>query len=70
MLLPAAPQAEETPPWGVKADGDLRLAVRDGVFAAWARRDAPGAGSPRGELGPMVALVAEAVAAGRERKIV
>ncbi len=70
VLLPAAPQAEETPAWGVKADGALRLAVRDGVFAAWARRDTPGAGSPRGELGPMVELVAQAVAAGRERKIV
>jgi hypothetical protein len=71
VLLPAAPGAEETPPGGVRAaDGDLRLAVRDGVFAAWRRRDAPGAGSPRGELGPMVALVADGVAAGRDRQMV
>jgi hypothetical protein len=40
------------------------------VFAAWARRDAPGAGSPRGDLGPMVALVADGVAAGRDRTMV
>jgi hypothetical protein len=71
VLLPAAPDAEDTPRGGVKAsDGDLRLAVRDGVFAAWARRDAPGAGSPRGDLGPMVALVADGVAAGRDRTMV
>jgi hypothetical protein len=71
VLLPAAPNAEETPPGGVKAgDGDLRLAVRDGVFAAWTRRDAPGAGSQRGELGPMVELVADGVAAGRDREMV
>jgi hypothetical protein len=71
VLLPAAQSAEETPPGGVKtAGGDLRLAVRDGVFAAWTRRDAPGAGSQRGELGPMVELVADGLAAGRERKMV
>ena len=71
VLLPAAPEAEQTPPEGVKvADGDLRLFVRDGVFAAWTRRDAPGAGSQRGELGPMVELVADGLAAGRERKMV
>src|SRR5215211_58864 len=71
VLLPAAPEAEATPPGGLKAgDGGLRLAVRDGVFAAWARRDTPGAGSPRGELGPMLALVSEGVAAGRERGMV
>jgi hypothetical protein len=55
----------------VKAgSGDLRLSVRDGIFAAWSRRDAPDAGSPRGELGPMVELVAAGVAAGRERRMI
>jgi hypothetical protein len=71
VLVPAAPRAEETPPRGVKpGDGDLRLEVRDGVFAAWARRDVPGAGSQRGDLGPMVELVAQGVAAGREHKMI
>jgi hypothetical protein len=71
VLLPAAPGAEETPPGGVRAEvGDLRLFVRGGVFAAWTRRDAPGAGSPPGDLGPTVELVAHAVAAGRERKMI
>jgi hypothetical protein len=71
VLLPAAPRVEETPPGGVKAgSGDLRLSVRDGIFAAWSRRDAPDAGSPRGELGPMVELVAAGVAAGRERRMI
>ena len=70
VLLPAAPHAAETPPGGVKADGDLHLSVRDGVFAAWTRRDAPGGGSQRGDLGPMVELVAGGVAAGREREMI
>jgi hypothetical protein len=71
VLLPATPRAGETPPGGIKAgDGDLRLAVRGGVFAAWARRDARGTGSPLGDLGPMVELVADGVAAGRERKMI
>jgi len=69
VLLPAAAQAEETPPDGVRT-GELRLCARDGVFAAWGRRDFPGTGSPRGELGPMVALVADGVAAGRDRGMI
>jgi hypothetical protein len=70
VLLPAAPGAPETPSEGLKADADLRLFVRDGIFAAWTRRDEPGTGSPRGDLGGMVELAGEAVAAGRERKLI
>jgi hypothetical protein len=71
VLLPAAPRAEETPPAGVSVTGaDLRLAVRDGVFAAWTRRDVPGSGSPRGYLGTMGDLVARGIAAGRDRRMV
>jgi hypothetical protein len=56
---------------GVKAsESGLRLEVRDGVFAAWTRRDAPGSGSPLGDLGPMVELVADGVAAGREQRMI
>jgi hypothetical protein len=71
VLATAAPGAEETPPGGVKVAGrDLRLAVRDDVFAAWARRDAPGTGSQRGDLGSMDDLVAQGVAEGRERGMI
>jgi hypothetical protein len=70
VLLPAPPAAPETSAEGLKADGDLRLFRRDGIFAAWTRRDAPGTGSPLGELGAMIELVGEAVAAGRERALI
>jgi hypothetical protein len=71
VLATAAPDAKETLPGGVKvAGGDLRLAVRDDVFAAWARRDAPRAGSQVGDLGPMDDLVAQGVAAGRGRGMI
>jgi hypothetical protein len=71
VLLPGAPNAQDTPPGGVKEPaGDLHLAVRDGVFAAWRRRDDPQTGSPRGDLGRMVELVDDGVAAGRERQMI
>lgn len=70
MLAAAVPGADATPPGGVKVDGGLRLEIRDGVFAAWARRDAPGTGSPLGDLGPMDDLVAQGVAAGRARGMI
>ena len=55
LSLAAAPGAAETPPGGVgRTDLDLRYAVQDGIFCAWARRDW-NANEGRGDMDGLVA---------------
>jgi hypothetical protein len=62
VSLAAAPGAEPTPPGGVaRKDLDLRYAISDGIFCAWARRD----WNARGGLGEMDDLVARVLGLAR-----
>jgi hypothetical protein len=67
LLLPAAPGAAETPPWGVRNEQPrIAYAVRDGIFSAWVLRSS----GRLGDLGDVPGLLTTALRFGVERGLV
>jgi len=67
LLLPAAPGAQETPPWGMRLrEPRLGYAVRDGIVAIWVQRSS----GRNGDLGDIPGLLRTAYAFALERGLV
>jgi hypothetical protein len=65
VLIPARDHVLSTAKQGVRMPfGDMWISVRNGVFAAWTRRDRPGERTVPGYLGDMLGLTRAAVDIG------